>query len=556
MSPETAPFPATTNGTAAVNTPSANFHPNSPDERLQHDEQGDRLLRLYHLYRLTVALVLVVGISSGLHHDLLQLVDRRLFYLTSGVYLIFNLLTGVLQPRPARGAPMFLLVLSDVALLSLLFYEAGGVASGLGSLLVISVAISNALLQGRVGLVIAALASIALVGLTFYLSLLRPSAANHYMQAGALGILCFASALLIQALSSRIRRSEHLARQRAADMADLQALNALILQHMHTGILVTDPQQRILLANPSSQRLLGHDHLNGTSLAHCCPDLIRSLEDWQRNPALPTHSFQSQPEGPLLQPGFAPLPRQNEMDTLIFLEDVSQITQQAQQIKLASLGRLTASIAHEIRNPLGAVSHAAQLLQEAENLSPPDRRLTQIILDHSRRMNLIVENVLQLSRRRQAEPEPIQLASWLQDFQESLQAGLASHESLQLQCDCNVQTLFDPEQLSQVLTNLIQNGLRHSAKRHAQACVRLHLLLEPERQLPVLEVLDDGEGIPAELQSSLFEPFFTTENKGTGLGLYISRELCESNRARLDYLARDTEGACFRITFAQPTTTS
>ncbi|SEI57439.1 two-component system, NtrC family, sensor histidine kinase PilS [Pseudomonas linyingensis] len=519
-------------------------------------EQGQRILRLYHLYRLSVGLALVLLVTSNMHRELLDMADPQLFRYGSWAYLATNVVLGVLLQQANRPLQLFGLALFDVSLLSALFYAAGGIPSGLAPLLVISVAIANSILRGRLGLLIAALASSGLIYLTFYLSLSRPAATAQYVQAGALGTLCFAAALIIQALGRRLQQSETLARRHAADVADLQALNALILQRMRTGILVLDPQLRVLLANPSSQTLLGQSQLVTQRLDAHCPALLERLQQWQENPALRPQSLQAFAEGPVLQPSFVPLRRKGERDILVFLEDVSQIAQQAQQLKLASLGRLTAGIAHEIRNPLGAISHAAQLLQEAEDLSAPDRRLTQIILDHSRRMNLVVENVLQLSRRRQAEPQLLDLRYWLHRFAGELRETQRGDSAVNLQCvSGSIQTRMDPQQLTQILTNLVQNGLRHSARKHDKGQVWLQLFRDGATQLPVLEISDDGDGIPADQLGNLFEPFFSTENKGTGLGLYISRELCESNRARLDHVPREG-GACFRITFAHPKTAS
>lgn len=520
-------------------------------------EQGQRILRLYHLYRICVALTLVLLVGSDMHSELLEMIDARLFRFASWANLAISVVLGVLVQHTRRPLTLFALAVLDVSLLNVLFYAAGGLTSGLAPLLVISVAIANSLLHGRLGLLIAALASSGLIYLTFYISLSRPSAAGLYVEAGALGALCFVAALVIQALSRRLQRSETLARRHAADVADLQALNALILERMRTGILVVDAQQRVLLANPSSQVQLGHDPLAGQELSACCPQLLERQQLWQNNPTLRPAPLQAFAEGPTLQPSFVPLQRKGEQNLLIFLDDISQLNQQAQQLKLASLGRLTAGIAHEIRNPLGAISHAAQLLQEAEDLSAPDRRLTQIILDHSRRMNLVVENVLQLSRRRQAEQQLLDLRYWLHRFAGESRESLRDGAQVHLQtASGSIQTRMDPQQLTQVLTNLVQNGLRYSARKHGKGQVWLNLFRDAQTQLPVLEIADDGDGVPGEEAGSLFEPFFTTENKGTGLGLYISRELCESNRARLDYVPREGSGACFRITFAHPKTTS
>ncbi|MDF3930999.1 sensor histidine kinase [Pseudomonas citronellolis] len=516
-------------------------------------QQGQRILRLYHLYRLSIGLLMVLLISSNLDDQVLNVSQTTLFHGGCWGYLIVNILIAVLMPAPRQLLPVFLVALLDVLLLSGLFYAAGGVPSGIGNLLVVAVGIANLLLRGRVGLLIAAVAAIGMIYLTFYLSLSQPTAINHYVQVGSLGALCFAAALLLQGLARRQQLSEHLAEERATTVANLEELNALILQRMRTGILVLDSRQHVLLANQSAQALLAQPRLAGDPLSAHCPELLESLQQWTQNPSLRPPSLQAPDSGPMLQPSFIPLRRGDEQHTLVFLEDISQIAQQAQQLKLAALGRLTAGIAHEIRNPLGAISHAAQLLLESEELDAPDRRLTQIIQDQSRRMNLVIENVLQLSRRRQSEPQQLDLAQWLQRFVDEQREGLRGDQQVHLQLGRGeIQTRMDPSQLTQVLGNLVQNGLRYSAREHGRGQVWLNLFRDPDSDLPVLEVLDDGPGIAAEQLGKLFEPFFTTESKGTGLGLYISRELCESNQARIDFKNRGEGGGCFRITFAHP----
>ncbi|WP_218567583.1 sensor histidine kinase [Pseudomonas cavernae] len=515
--------------------------------------QGQRILRLYNLYRLIIGLALVLLISSELDDQLLELVNAPLFRYGSWLYLIINVLVAALLQRPQHLLPVFSLALVDVLLLACLFYAGGGTPSGIGNLLIVAVAIANILLRGRIGLLIAAVAAIGLIYLTFYLSLSRPAAATQYVQAGALGALCFAAALFVQGLSRRLQHSESLAEQRAADVANLEALNEQILQRMRTGILVLDSQHRVLLANQGAQTLLGRDALAGKILDPHCPELVKRLQQWCHNPTLRPSSLQTQPHGPALQPSFVPLQRGTQQHTLVFLDDISQIAQQAQQLKLVALGRLTAGIAHEIRNPLGAISHAAQLLQESEDLQGPDQRLAQIIQDQSRRMNLVIENVLQLSRRRQAEPQLLDLKYWLHRFAGEFRNTLPHTQQLHVETGGGtLQTRMDPNQLTQVLTNLVQNGLRYSAQRNPYGQVWLKLFRDADSDLPVLEVLDDGPGVPAEQVQHIFEPFYTTENKGTGLGLYISRELCESNQARLDYKPREGGGSCLRITFAHP----
>ncbi|GIZ11453.1 PAS domain-containing sensor histidine kinase [Pseudomonas sp. NCCP-436] len=523
------------------------------DGNLRNRAQGLRILRLYHFYRLSIGLALILLISSNLDEQLLDVAHIQLFRAGSWIYLILNILIAVLVQQPRHLMQLFSLALVDIIFLSALFYAAGGTPSGIGNLLVVAVAIANILLRGRIGLLIAAIAAIALIYLTFYLSLSRPEATAQYVQAGALGALCFAGALFIQGITRRLQLSESLAEQRAAVVANLEELNEQIIQRMRTGILVLDSQHRVLLANQGAKQLLGHQELTGKIIDPLSPDLVKRLHQWQHNPILRPDNLQGRADGPVLQPSFIALQRGKQQHTLVFLDDISQIAQQAQQLKLASLGRLTAGIAHEIRNPLGAISHAAQLLQESEELQGPDLRLAQIIQDHSKRMNLVIENVLQLSRRRHAEPQLLDLKYWLHRFASDFRNSAPNDRQIHLETQGgSLQTRMDPHQLTQVLTNLVQNGLRYSAQKHRTGQVWLRLFRDPDNDLPVLEITDDGPGVPPELEQHLFEPFYTTENKGTGLGLYISRELCESNQARLDYKPREEGGSCFRITFAHP----
>ncbi|MHC8405766.1 sensor histidine kinase [Pseudomonas sp. TMB3-21] len=514
------------------------------------DKQAQRLLRLYHLYRLSVGIILVLLISTDMDNQLLASANDDLLRAGSWLYLILNIVLVVFFEKTRRPTQLFSLALVDVLLLCALFYAAGGVASALGNLLIVSVAISNALLRSRIGLLIAAIGALGIVGLSFLLSLSHAASPNDYLQVGTLGALCFAAALLVQGLVRRLEVSESLAEQRASEVMGLEALNALILQRMRTGILVLDDQRRVQLANQSALLLLGSSHLEGQRLEDCSPELVERLQLWRNNPTLRPQTVKIASNGVELQPSFIALDHSLAPQTLVFLEDISQIAQHAQQLKLAGLGRLTAGIAHEIRNPLGAISHAAQLLRESEELNSADRRLTQIIQDHSQRMNRVIENVLQLSRRQQTEPQRLDLRPWLEQFVAETREGAIDRQQIHLHIGSgDLRTLMDPNQLTQILDNLVRNAWRHSAQEHDQARVWLDLFVDPASQLPIIEILDDGAGVAPEQQAHLFEPFFTTSAQGTGLGLYLSRELCESNQARLDFMPRQG-GGCFRITFA------
>jgi len=519
------------------------------------------LLSTYHGYRIIISLFLHLIAISGWYQILWEAPLNPLFVASSWLYLAVNLLLSIGLRRPKRMLSVLVLALSDVLLLGLLNYTAGGVASGIGNFLVVSVGVANILLHGRIGLFVAAIAALGLLLPTVYLYLETDAAASRWLQAGSLGGLCFAGALLAQWLTKRSNLSEKLAAQHAKSVASLEALNEQILQRMHTGILLFDEQRNILLANAESKRLFGLAELVGRRIDSLSTELVCCFENWQANPSLHPPSVKLQQDGPLLQPGFMSIEYGGKRHGLVFLEDLGKTLQQVQQIKLVALGRLSAAIAHEIRNPLGAISHAVQLLQESDCdcLQNEDLHFVRIIDQQTQRLNQVVENVLQLSRPRelQGEASLIELGAWLSQFIREYQSHLPPEQRLHLKQRSNdtLHTTMEPSQLRQVLTNLVQNGLRYSARENnGLGQVWLELYRSEDSGQPVLDVLDDGCGVPQSIAAHLFEPFNSSENQGTGLGLYVSRELCELNRARLNHLPRQEGGSCMRITFAYPKT--
>ncbi|MFZ2288259.1 MAG: ATP-binding protein [Halopseudomonas yangmingensis] len=512
----------------------------------------ERVLRLFNLYRVVLGFGLALLTSPRLREGLLSLHDPDLYEAASWIYLFIGLMTALMRHDGSRDIHLLVLASVDIFLLGLVFYAVGGVSSGFGSLLLIPVAAGNILLHGRTGLLLPAFASLLLIYLTFFLSLNDSNSGQNYLQAGVLGSILFAVALFVQWLSRRLRQSESLAERQAVSLASLEQLNQAVIQRMRTGILVLNPLQQVHLFNEAAAQLLGRTIIPGIRLAELSDTLADRLHSWQDNPQSRLGSFRNQSNGLDIMPSFKPLPLGESSNLLVFLEDNSHLAQQAQQLKLASLGRLTASIAHEIRNPLGAISHAAQLLGEGSALDAQDRRLVQIIQQHSKRMNRVIETVLELSRRRPSEPQLIDLGMWLQHFREDFLHGCAEGDELILHLpEEELLTRCDPQQLTQVVGNLCQNSLRHSGAAGEARRVWLRLSRQAETELPQLEVIDQGGGIAAEHLEQIFEPFYTTESSGTGLGLYISRELCESNQAQLQCLPAEN-GCCMRITLAHP----
>ncbi len=509
-----------------------------------------KLFRVFNHYRLVIALVMLGSLfidyrGLGAFRSELAYQICVVAYLALNVFTAFLLLAGLTPNK--RHITVSMIV--DIFLLHVLMYTSVGVSSGLANLVVISLAAGNILIQGRLGTLLAALAALLSLGIEIYPMLYDHANAQGIVQAGLLGIIYFATAFILQNIARRISASELLAQKRAKNIAQLELLNHQIIQRMLTGIIVTDDFGNIRLMNqaaanlafPSGTQPEGRNQL---------PDALRERFDrWIFDAATRSSPFRPDTSRPAVQANFTQLEKDQGHDILIFLEDTSKVAQQAQQLKLASLGRLTAGIAHEIRNPLGAISHASQLLAESESLDKADRKMTEIILRHAKRMNGIIENVLQLSRRKQPEVQVLNLQEWLQEFVTTYTAGGPVQANINIEdAKADVQARFDPSQLDQVLTNLFDNGLRYSKENTGMSALKLRIGVNEISDRAYLDIIDFGKGIDEENLQHIFEPFFTTNHTGTGLGLYLCRELCEANQAQLDYIKSEHE-SCFRITF-------
>jgi two-component system sensor histidine kinase PilS (NtrC family) len=512
-------------------------------------------LRLVFLYRTALVTALGVSFFSGIAPNVLGSSYAGLFGITVVVYLVFVLFSGMLLWRRSPGAQqqIQLALFVDILAITFLMHASGGVRSGLGLLIAVSIANGSLLMTGRQAQLFAALAALAVLTEQVYAHLSGNFSGTAYIQAGLLGATFFALALLAHGLSNRLHESELLARQRGLDLADLAQMNEYIIQHMTTGVLVVDGEGTIRLMNGTAWNLLGMPEASpGEQLERVLPALHRLLLAWQQDPHGGVPSLvQIQPGGRDLRPELTALGPAARAGTLIFLEDGARLEEQAQQMKLAALGRLTASIAHEIRNPLGAIGHAGQLLAESPELNSGDRRLTQIIKHNTLRVNDVIEAVLQLSRRKGVRPEWLDLSNWSAEFAAELERT-RSLESGQIAVaiePADLQVEVDPRQLRQVLGNLCDNALKYGRSPDRAPAIRLLGGLDASSGIPFLEVLDDGPGIAPEHQQQVFEPFFTTGVKGTGLGLYIARELCETNQVELSHVPQPEGGCCFRLRF-------
>lgn len=510
-------------------------------------------LRGLFLFRLLLVAGLTLVLSPSADSPFVTRANADMAWDVLIVYVVLVLASGLAlyAQWPSRENQVSLAVFIDILTFTLLMHAGGGVSSGLGVLVAVSVAAGALLMEGRLSLLFASLGTLAVITEQSYMQLQGDMPTSGYTQAGLLGFMYFAVALLSHVLYRRVRDAETLAARRKVDIDDLSKLNEFVIQNMGTGILVVDGDRKMRLMNQAAMDLLGSpDARAGQSLHAISPELAAWLDEHVRPTA---------PQGGLvrvqdreIKPSRQLLGDYRAAGVLVYLRDNQELTKEAQQIKLASLGTLTASIAHNIRNPLSSISHAGQLLSESEVLTEDDRHLLGIVRRNSRRIDEIVQSVLQLSRRNQMEPRPVELTDWLAEFREDFrEAHGLPEDRLVLESEPPpILEEIDPRHLHQIIANLCENALVHAGRDGEPPRIRLRLGRGETHDRTQIEVIDDGPGIDDETAREIFAPFYTTKSTGTGLGLYISRELAETNGIHLHYSRMQPTGSCFRLTFS------
>lgn len=528
-------------------------------ERPTSTELAWRVLTLVNLFRLLAPLLLGVLFVTMRPPPVGQAQPGLFMGAAIGYFLFAVLSISAVKWRwPDIAVQAFVSACVDVLAISLLTYASGGMASGLAALLVLPIGAAGFVVRQRLALMFAALAAIALLLQQAFSTLAARGDAGDLTSAGIGGALIFLITFGVGLLASSLKETEERVRQREVDVANLAELNQFIVQHLRESILVVDQNDSIRLVNESAALLLsGKSVAAGTPLGEVSPRLLYLLDTWRRNLydwQQSSLSVLSSDGGSMVQPHFVALDRSGKGPTLIFLEDTSLLVERVQQSKLAALGRLSASIAHEIRNPVGAMSHAAQLLAEAPTLTQQERRLTDIITNNSERVSTIIDNVLQLSRSDSTRQERMELNAWLREFlAEFRQTMQIDEQTLRfLPSEMDVEVRIDPSHLHQLLWNLCENALKYGRTPGSTDAIEIRTGRIATSDRPLLEVLDRGPGIAAKDAERIFEPFFTAGGGGTGLGLFIAKELAQSNRALLLYEPRTDGGSVFRVVFADP----
>jgi two-component system, NtrC family, sensor histidine kinase PilS len=391
--------------------------------------------------------------------------------------------------------------------------------------------------------------------------------AARFLQAGLTGVGYFVLVLLVNQLAARLAREEQAAlRGRRAARTQAQ-VNELVIEALSEGVLVVDSQCRVHTANPAARMLLGLPEVVGQASFP-----LSAQPGWEPLRELALRTFElryAQLREVALQEEGAGQRRMHVRTRLteesygeglcvMFLHDLREMEARLRTEKLAAMGRMSAAVAHEIRNPLAAITQANALLEE-DLREPGLRQLSALVRKNAHRLAQIVEEILDVSRARGAADESIELeldaavaaacADWA--------AQMGSSECLQLALGARgARVRFEPDHLRRILINLLDNALRYAAVQPDSIRVATRTAADGQASL---HVWSDGEPLEPSVQRRLFEPFFSSESRSSGLGLYICRELCEQHGAAITYERRiggapdaQREGNEFVVSFGPP----
>jgi len=526
-------------------------NPASPSRRAGADV--GKLLAAYNAYRAVVALSLLalglielsgIATTPGYNTNLLWL---------SGLWSLTILMLFSQNQRLASWPELgpLAVMLFDLVMIAFLVGFGDELGAGLPLLYLPTVAASAVLIPNRVtATAVAALAALAVLSDSTYQLQQNVIDAGDMLLAGLLGLLIFLMSLLLQLMVARMANIERLADTATTQVATLEELNQQVIAHMTTGVCRISPDNQLTAINRAAARLLElPDPGTPMPLEAIGETLARYVAQWRAGHHIDAAPFKRHAQGKLLMPKLVRIGHDFDPETLLFVEDYTQVTEVAQTLKLNALGKLTASIAHEIRNPLTAISHASQLMEDTADSSASEQQaLREIIANNTQRVNEIIENILLLSRRGDAKQEPLDLLAWLRLFIPEYEQGQTHGACVTLRAPESVGTIsFDPGHLRRILTNLLDNGVRHGGERTGQFAVTLELTKDRASNRAHMDVIDAGSGVPDTMRDRLFEPFFTTSPQGSGLGLYLCRELCASNNATLSYDRTEDEGTRFRV---------
>ena len=513
-----------------------------------------KIVNYLDIYRLLITVFLGAVLAMSL--DAMPALGSRPFF--AGVVIAVYLLLAVFYLLRGRQFDVDVFALArfslttDVVFLGLLVIFTAGIEDGLGILLVFASGVAAILLPLRFALLLAAIACLVMVTTAITNFVFHGVAAQEMFQAALFGSSALVMALLGNQLAYWARDYRLIAEKRKEALTELEQANELIIRRMRTGVIAVDENDRVRIMNESAWFSMGSPKKRQKPLKELSKRLDVALAEWKQDPTGDPKPLTLEASQSNILPSFVALPAESGLGVMIFLTDNDVVARRAVELSVNSLAKLSGSIAHEIRNPLSALNHASQLLEESPQIRLAEMRLIHIIQNHAKRMNGIVENILQLSRREQSEPEVVALHSFLPEFAIEFETSKVNHSlDFGFAADADIAfVLYDKGQLHQCLWKLLDNAADHASRTNMTPRIRLQLTANEDAGYCVITIADNGPGIKADQIDKIFEPFYSTRKEGSGLGLYIARQLCEANQAELTVDSEAGEGAQFHIRMA------
>ncbi|MCH7506462.1 MAG: GHKL domain-containing protein [Proteobacteria bacterium] len=513
-----------------------------------------RVVNYLNIYRLVIAMLLGFAHSSQLM-DISGADSSRAF---ARAILISYMLFAAYHLFSARrkDTNFFRLatysLTTDILFLSMLVLALGQLGGGIGILLVFSSAVAAVLLPLRIALFLASIASLTMIGGALWNYHPDTTTMESLLQAGMYSVIAMVSAVMAHQLAYWGRDYRLIAEKHRETVYELEQVNELIIRRMRTGVIAVDHDCKIRVMNETAWFLMGSPPVRQRHLNTLSPRLNQALANWKKNPFADQKPVLLEPSQAQVLPSFVALPGDPDFGALVFLSDSNIVARRAVELSVNTLAKLSGSIAHEIRNPLAALTHAAQLLEESPQIRLSEMRLVHIIQNHAKRMDGIVENILQLSRREHSRPELVPLHTFLYEFANEFRVSVVNRE-LEFEAAIDPEetlVVYDKSQLSQCLWKLLDNAVDHASKDKSIPKIRLTLTKDQESGFCIITIADNGPGISKMQLDKIFEPFYTTRKDGSGLGLYIARQLCEANQAELTVDSELGQGAFFHIRLA------
>ncbi len=511
-----------------------------------------RVINYLNVYRMIITVLLGAGFFTGAIGTAAATRNPTFAGTVLSAYLVFAAfhLFSAMRPRKDVFRLAQYSMITDIVFLSLLLFSFGGLENGLGVLLIFAGALGAIMLPVRMALFLASIASLSMIGEAVWRGYPNPGM-EALLQAGLSSVTAMLAALVSHQVAYWARNFRIIAERSRAAVSELEQVNEMIIRRMRTGVIVVDEDCNVRVMNESAWFLMGSPPVRQKHLSDLSPRLEKVLRAWRETTTLSNKEVLLEPSQASVVPSFVALPLDDEVGTLIFLADENLITRRAMQISVTTLGKLSSSIAHQIRNPLAAATHAAQLLEESPTIKLSEMRLINIIQKQCKRMNGIVENILQLSRREQSKPETVELNEFLTELVgEFLSSQKAKNVDFKTQFSAGeAYVVYDRSQLSQCLWKLLDNSIDHAT---GTKITRLRLTMRKDDQAGycVITLEDNGPGIDRAQLKHIFEPFFSTRKDGSGLGLYIARQLCEANQSELTVDSEPGQGARFHLRVA------